>query len=101
MLCLLVAALRVWGADTIVLGAAVSQTGKYAREGKFSVDAHAILCGPYLRRQFGRDRTVRGRVREGRRPTPLGRARGEGRAVAAVPASARAFPANEAVRRMV
>ena len=29
-------------ADEIVLGAAVSQTGKYAREGKFYVDAYAL-----------------------------------------------------------
>ena len=49
-----------------------------------------ILFGPYLRRQIARDRTVRGRVREGRRPAPLGRVpapeawvRGEGRALAA------------------
>lgn len=32
-----------WSADTIVLGAAVSQTGKYAREGKFYVDAYQMV----------------------------------------------------------
>jgi branched-chain amino acid transport system substrate-binding protein len=42
MLCLVVTAPRVWAADTIVLGAAVSQTGKYAREGKFYVDSYAM-----------------------------------------------------------
>ena len=42
-----------------------------------------------------------GRVREGRRSTPLGRARGEGPALAVVYASAGAFPANEALRREV
>ena len=31
-----------WGADEIVLGSAISQTGKYAREGKFYVDAYAL-----------------------------------------------------------
>ena len=31
-----------WAADTIVLGAAMSQTGKYAREGKFYVDGYNI-----------------------------------------------------------
>ncbi len=31
-----------WAADEIVLGAAVSQTGKYAREGKFYVDAYTL-----------------------------------------------------------
>ncbi len=41
------------------------------------------------------NRTVRGgESEEGWRPTPLGRARGEGRAVACPGASARAFPAN-------
>ncbi len=46
-----------------------------------------------------------GESEEGWRPTPLGRVpatqawvRGEGRAVASLNASARAFPANEAVR---
>ncbi len=32
----------VWSADTIVLGSAMSQTGKYAREGKFYVDGYTI-----------------------------------------------------------
>jgi branched-chain amino acid transport system substrate-binding protein len=33
----------VWAADdTIVLGSAISQTGKYAREGKFYVDAYTL-----------------------------------------------------------
>src|SRR5437773_1441568 len=31
-----------WGADEIVLGSAISQTGKYAREGKFYVDAYTL-----------------------------------------------------------
>jgi branched-chain amino acid transport system substrate-binding protein len=31
-----------WGADEIVLGSAISQTGKYAREGKFYVDAYGL-----------------------------------------------------------
>lgn len=31
-----------WAADTIVLGAAISQTGKYAREGKFFMDAYTL-----------------------------------------------------------
>ena len=31
-----------WSADTILLGATMSQTGKYAREGKFYADAYAI-----------------------------------------------------------
>jgi len=31
-----------WAADEIVLGSAISQTGKYAREGKFYVDAYAL-----------------------------------------------------------
>jgi branched-chain amino acid transport system substrate-binding protein len=32
-----------WAADdVIVLGAAISQTGKYAREGKFYVDAYTL-----------------------------------------------------------
>ncbi|HSB68838.1 MAG TPA: hypothetical protein VLT62_05860, partial [Candidatus Methylomirabilis sp.] len=31
-----------WAADTIVLGTAMSQTGKYAREGKFYVDGYQI-----------------------------------------------------------
>jgi branched-chain amino acid transport system substrate-binding protein len=31
-----------WSADTIVLGTAMSQTGKYAREGKFYVDAYQM-----------------------------------------------------------
>ena len=35
-----------------------------------------------------------GRVREGRRPAPLGRARGEGPVLAIISASAGAFPAN-------
>ena len=39
-----------------------------------------------------------GESEEGRRPAPLGRARGEGRALARRPARARAFPANEAAR---
>lgn len=30
------------GDDVIVLGAAISQTGKYAREGKFYVDAYTL-----------------------------------------------------------
>jgi branched-chain amino acid transport system substrate-binding protein len=32
----------VGGDDVIVLGAAISQTGKYAREGKFYVDAYTL-----------------------------------------------------------
>ena len=35
-------ATTAWSADTIVLGTAISQTGKYAREGKFYVDAYQI-----------------------------------------------------------
>ncbi len=31
-----------WAADEIVLGSAISQTGKYAREGKFYVDAYHL-----------------------------------------------------------
>jgi branched-chain amino acid transport system substrate-binding protein len=31
-----------WAADEIVLGSAISQTGKYAREGKFYVDAYTL-----------------------------------------------------------
>jgi hypothetical protein len=42
-----------------------------------------------------------GESEEGRRPAPLGRARGEGRGLAACPASPRAFPANEAARANV
>jgi branched-chain amino acid transport system substrate-binding protein len=38
----LVFAGTAWGADEIVLGSAISQTGKYAREGKFYVDAYAL-----------------------------------------------------------
>src|SRR6266545_8158281 len=38
----LVFAGTAWGADEIVLGAAISQTGKYAREGKFYVDAYTL-----------------------------------------------------------
>jgi branched-chain amino acid transport system substrate-binding protein len=38
----LVFAGTAWGADEIVLGSALSQTGKYAREGKFYVDAYAL-----------------------------------------------------------
>ncbi len=38
----LVFASAAWGADEIVLGSAISQTGKYAREGKFYVDAYAL-----------------------------------------------------------
>jgi branched-chain amino acid transport system substrate-binding protein len=38
----LVFAGAAWGADEIVLGSAISQTGKYAREGKFYVDAYAL-----------------------------------------------------------
>jgi len=40
----------------------------------------------------------RGESEEGRRPAPLGRARGEGREPAVCLARARAFPANEAAR---
>lgn len=39
---LLVLAGTAWSADTIVLGAAMSLTGKYAREGKFYADAYTI-----------------------------------------------------------
>jgi branched-chain amino acid transport system substrate-binding protein len=39
---LLLTAATAWSADTIVLGTAISQTGKYAREGKFYVDAYAM-----------------------------------------------------------
>ncbi|HSB69606.1 MAG TPA: amino acid ABC transporter substrate-binding protein [Candidatus Methylomirabilis sp.] len=40
---LLVGAGSAWAADdTIVLGSAISQTGKYAREGKFYVDAYTL-----------------------------------------------------------
>lgn len=39
---LLLAATTAWSADTIVLGTAISQTGKYAREGKFYVDAYQM-----------------------------------------------------------
>jgi transcription elongation factor Elf1 len=46
-----------------------------------------------------KDAQSAGRVREGRRPAPLGRARGEGPALAAVGASAGAFPANDPLRR--
>ncbi len=35
-------AATAWSADTIVLGTAISQTGKYAREGKFYVDAYTM-----------------------------------------------------------
>ena len=35
-------AATAWAADTIVLGTAMSQTGKYAREGKFYVDGYQI-----------------------------------------------------------
>jgi len=42
-----------------------------------------------------------GESEEGRRPAPLGRARGEGRGLAACPACPRAFPANEAARANV
>ena len=39
---LVVTATTAWAADTIVLGTAISQTGKYAREGKFYVDAYQM-----------------------------------------------------------
>jgi branched-chain amino acid transport system substrate-binding protein len=39
---LLVLAGTAWSADTIVLGTAMSLTGKYAREGKFYADAYTI-----------------------------------------------------------
>ncbi len=39
---LLLMATTAWSADTIVLGTAISQTGKYAREGKFYVDAYQM-----------------------------------------------------------
>jgi branched-chain amino acid transport system substrate-binding protein len=39
---LFLTATTAWSADTIVLGTAISQTGKYAREGKFYVDAYQI-----------------------------------------------------------
>jgi hypothetical protein len=31
-----------WAADEIVLGSVIAQTGKYAREGKFYVDAYTL-----------------------------------------------------------
>ena len=39
---LVVTATMAWSADTIVLGTAMSQTGKYAREGKFYLDAYTM-----------------------------------------------------------
>jgi len=39
---LLLSATTAWSADTIVLGTAMSLTGKYAREGKFYVDGYNI-----------------------------------------------------------
>ncbi len=39
---LVATAATAWSADTIVLGTAISQTGKYAREGKFYVDAYQM-----------------------------------------------------------
>jgi branched-chain amino acid transport system substrate-binding protein len=39
---LLLSATTAWSADTIVLGTAMSLTGKYAREGKFYADAYNI-----------------------------------------------------------
>ncbi len=39
---LVATAATAWSADTIVLGTAMSQTGKYAREGKFYVDAYIM-----------------------------------------------------------
>ncbi|MGD0263910.1 MAG: amino acid ABC transporter substrate-binding protein [Candidatus Methylomirabilota bacterium] len=39
---LFLTATTAWSADTIVLGTAISQTGQYAREGKFYVDAYQI-----------------------------------------------------------
>ena len=39
---ILLLATTAWAADTIVLGSAMSQTGKYAREGKFYVDGYQI-----------------------------------------------------------
>jgi branched-chain amino acid transport system substrate-binding protein len=39
---LFLTATTAWSADTIVLGTAISQTGKYAREGKFYVDAYQM-----------------------------------------------------------
>jgi branched-chain amino acid transport system substrate-binding protein len=39
---LFLTATAAWSADTIVLGTAMSQTGKYAREGKFYVDAYQM-----------------------------------------------------------
>lgn len=39
---LLLLATAAWAADSIVLGTAISQTGKYAREGKFYVDAYTM-----------------------------------------------------------
>jgi branched-chain amino acid transport system substrate-binding protein len=39
---LFLTAATAWSADTIVLGTAISQTGKYAREGKFYVDAYIM-----------------------------------------------------------
>jgi branched-chain amino acid transport system substrate-binding protein len=41
---LLLSATTAWSADTIVLGTAMSQTGKYAREGKFYVDAYQMTA---------------------------------------------------------
>jgi branched-chain amino acid transport system substrate-binding protein len=38
----LLLATTAWAADEIVLGSAISQTGKYAREGKFYVDAYTL-----------------------------------------------------------
>ncbi len=40
---LVLTAATAWSADTIVLGTAISQTGKYAREGKFYVDAYTMM----------------------------------------------------------
>lgn len=39
---LVLTAAVAWSADTIVLGSAISKTGKYAREGKFYVDAYTM-----------------------------------------------------------
>ena len=67
------------------------------------VGDHVYRCTRYSAVHQSSDRPLRtaqsgGKADEGRRPAPLGRARGEGRAVARPDASARAFPANEAVR---
>ena len=39
------------GRDEIALGSAISQTGKYAREGKFYVDAYTLTVDAVNRRR--------------------------------------------------